>query len=136
MENPLLIDPTLVDPSLHLEWRHDGPQSMVRAREVNGVKDARGVASIRGYALNRVTLIARRNSALKILRVNRTRILDRLAETLEMGVDLGRAVELALRDVSALRRSYDDDQEFTAMTRAFVAAFEDELSAMIAADDA
>lgn len=76
IEQPLLIDPTLTDPSLHLEWRHDRAQSMVRARTVNGVPDPRGVASIKGYALNRVPLVARRNATLKILRVQRTQILD------------------------------------------------------------
>lgn len=129
-EQPFLIDPTVTDPALHLDWSHDGPQSMVRARETNGVRDLRGVESIKGYALNRVPLIARRNARLKILRVQRTRILERLQQSLRTGAARDEAVEEARRDAEFLRHNHDDDQEFTAMTRAFVQRFEQELAAM------
>ena len=135
LEQPLLIDPTLCEPSLHLDWSHDGPQSMVRARVNDGVPDPRGVASIKGFALNRVTLIERRNAALKILRVQRTKILDGLRETLDAGIDPAWAKERARRDAEVLRHTYDDDQEFTAMARAFVERFERELEEMAVAAD-
>jgi uncharacterized protein (TIGR02646 family) len=135
-EQPLLIDPTVTDPALHLDWSHDGPQSMVRAREANGVRDLRGAESIKGYALNRVPLIARRNATLKILRVQRTRILAALQKSLGKGAAPDAAVEEASRDAEFLRHNYDDDQEFTAMSRGFVERFEQELAAMkLAGDD-
>lgn len=136
LEEPLLIEPTITDPSLHLEWMHGGPQSMVRARLHEGVPDPRGVASIKGYALNRVTLIARRNAVLKILRIQRTQILDRLQETMADGIDPAEALSRASRASKLLRSNYDDDQQFTAMARAFVEEFENELAMMAIGADA
>jgi hypothetical protein len=135
LEQPLLIEPTLTDPSLHLEWMHGGPQSMVRARIHDGEPDPRGVASIKGYALNRVPLIASRNAAVKVLRAQRLQILDRLQETLDDGIDREVALARARRAAQAMRANYDDDQPFTAMALAYAEELELELVGMAAKAD-
>jgi hypothetical protein len=108
---------------------------MVRSRIHDGEPDSKGVASIKGYALNRVPLIASRNAVVKLLRAQRLQILDRLQETLDDGIDREVALARARRAAQAMRANYGDDQPFTAMARAYAEEFEIELLGMAAEAD-
>ncbi len=129
-EVPLLIDPTVTDPALHLEWRHEGNLSLVHPRSVGGVPDPMGRESIKAFALNRVPLVARRNAVLKFLRLQRARIMTRLVRMSPDEEDWLLVLAAARSDAEFMRSTIEDDQEFTAMARAFVDDFERELDEM------
>jgi hypothetical protein len=129
-EDPLLIDPTVRDPARHLSWDHGGAQVIVRARIVGGLPDPYGQASIKGYALNRVDLIKQRNTTLKTLRLQRTLVMDELGRTATDDPNWHAALERAVRNVRYVRENHDDGDPFTAMTNAFLADWEAELTAM------
>ena len=132
-EDPHLIDPTSVDPDSHLEWSMAGVYSVLLARvTVGGVASPYGLASVDGYALNRPRLVQSRTRVLTELRFQRQEILEELAK--ESGDPAASAthIERALKRAAAMRRFHGQGQPYSAMAKAFVDTFIQELRQLVA----
>ncbi|WEJ14050.1 HNH endonuclease family protein [Sinorhizobium prairiense] len=128
MEKPLLIDPTRVDPDLHLEWVLNEEFSTVRARNSSPAGDA----SIRIYGLNRRRLTEDRMKKLLLLRISGNKALAVLNRAATAPDDAVAAVlqESAFDHLEVLRNHCADDQPFAGLARAYVRELESQIAAM------
>lgn len=70
VEQPLLIDPTRVDPALHISWPIDAQASVaVPVVDATSQPSREGTASIHVYGLNRMGLVQERTQFLLELRI-------------------------------------------------------------------
>ncbi|QGJ79194.1 hypothetical protein CN204_31890 [Sinorhizobium meliloti] len=118
-EQPLLIDPTKVDPEQHLDWVVDENLSTVRARGGSEV----GQTSIDIYALNRRRLTEDRMSKLYLLQIAGNRAIQALNAALNEPNDAVATVleSSALERLDDLRLHCSADQPYAGMARAYVA---------------
>ena len=126
-EQPHLIDPTRSEPTLYLRWSHASHYSVLVPATVAGGPSIEGSETIRCLALNRSGLVEARTKQLSILRGQRTRILEDLEASIQDSANQAIYVHLALRSVEDMKLHCAADQEFSAMSCAFVAAFQEEL---------
>jgi len=129
-EDPLLIDPTRRDPGPHLAWHTDTDLSLLSPSFHGAVADAYGEHTIRIMALNRQALVEARTRHLQRL----NDLLFDIAQALDEAAvaapaQRARPLQRVTRKRAQLRAMAGADEEFTAMTRAFVAAAEGELLA-------
>lgn len=127
-EQPLLIDPTKIDPDLHLDWVVDESLSTVRARGGSQV----GQTSIDIYALNRRRLTEDRMSKLYLLQIAGNRALQALNAALNEPNDAAAAAleSAALERLDDLRLHCAPDQPYAGMARAYVAHLAARISAI------
>ncbi|WP_439630812.1 hypothetical protein [Shinella sp.] len=127
-EKPLLIDPTRVDPEIHLEWVLDESLSTVRARDGSRI----GQTSIDVYALNRRRLTEDRMTKLLILRFTGNRALKELSEAVNENDDVIAAhrEKTALEYIDLVRVHCSADQPYAGLARAYLAYLVEEISAM------
>lgn len=123
LEDPLLIDPCRNDPSQHVTWDFSVELTLIKAMPVDGGYSAYGTYTIRTCALNRAELVLDRISALRTMRVLRTRIINRLNRW------TGNTGELddILLECETLSSFAEHDQAYAGMAAAFIRDFEDEL---------
>jgi uncharacterized protein (TIGR02646 family) len=69
LEDPLLIDPTVTNPSNHLVFTTDTMISVILPINQNGLNDAYGDESIKTFGLNRVGLVDSRTAFLQNLKL-------------------------------------------------------------------
>ena len=123
-EDPLLIDPCQVDPSLHIRWDFSAELTLIEP--LLGVRgySAQGIYTIRTCALNRAELVLDRIPALRPMRALRTRLINRLNGW------TGDVEELAdiLVEAETLSAFAEHDQPYAGMAAAFIRDFEDELN--------
>lgn len=133
-EKPLLLDPCVDDPTVHLEFMEDGN---VRPSEIAGVESERGKATIKVVALQRRGLADRRKAVALAVGVAITNVEDTvrdLAENEMLGLApqtlVGRRLALTerlrarLRDLEAHAAP---DAEYTAMAEEVIRAFKSRL---------
>jgi uncharacterized protein (TIGR02646 family) len=115
-ERPLLIDPTRVDPELHITWVLNEPFVSVTHR--NRI----GKTSIDIYALNRRYLVERRTVHLRELRRRGDRIIAKLNEAVNQSDDAVAASmrASALEQVQDLRGMCKQDQPYAGLARAYL----------------
>lgn len=130
VEQPLLIDPTRIDPGQHIGWPVDVELSV--AVPVGDEPSRIGEASIHVYGLNRIGLTEARTKVLRDLRVRRERIRDLLNLTADPNLpqpfreSIISAAQKQVRDVEALA---DPQQPYSALAAAFVQRLRAELLA-------
>jgi len=139
-EDPLLIHPSVRDPSDHLQWVFDWRKEdgylweaapllvAVRPRQIQGSDDPYGKASIGIYGLNRDGLLRARMAQVKLLqRAARivVRTLKDLAEAAGPRADLQVRLQ---EDRAALLAFTASDQPYAGMAKAFVELFNEELT--------
>ena len=134
-EDPLLIDPTVRDPSHHLRWLLNGPLSLVAPSVGEDGPDQYGATSIKGYALNRAGLVGERTGVLRELRFQREKIMTALEGNIAGAVS-PQALQAARERAAELRRYHEPGKDFTALAKAFIDALEEELARMGAASAA
>lgn len=136
VEQPYLIDPTRMDPTPELAWRHHAEYSVVEPANFAGGPSIFGSETIRCVALNRLDLVQGRTTILNRLKVSRTKIMEDLESDLANVVDpklISLHVVSALRRVADMKQSCAPDQPFSAMARSFVDAFAAELESWLQA---
>ncbi|WP_156814522.1 hypothetical protein [Burkholderia lata] len=133
-EDPLLINPSVRDPSQHLEWVFrwevggaiwdaEWVLPFLRPRRVNGNDDPYGKASIAIYALNRLSLVLERMERVKVLQTALLpviRAMDDLAKTpieYEGREEKRSNVRLYWENLQKFRH---EDQPYLGMTEAFL----------------
>jgi len=128
IEKPLLLDPTRVDPDVHLEWVLHGKYSTVAPKNGSAV----GTASIRLYGLNRRRLTEDRIRKLLVLRYSGNLALQRLSEAAAAtDAALVRMLETSAYDhLGAILAQAADDQPFAGLARAYMLELEREISAL------
>ncbi|PDT19433.1 hypothetical protein [Rhizobium hidalgonense] len=129
-EQPYLIDPTRTNPAPELSWRHHADYSVVEPAQDGTGSSILGTETIRCVALNRLDLVQSRTAILNRLKTNRTRIMEDLER--DVGDELDPVLirihlRGALRRVEDMKQSCKPDQPFSAMSTAYVDAFEVEL---------
>lgn len=119
IEKPLLIDPTRVDPSDHIEWVLNEDMSTLRPRNNSLV----GETSINTYGLNRRRLTEDRMKRLLLLRISGNKVLDALNKAVTSVDDaIAHAWEsMAQSHIEALRAHCSEDQPFAGLARAYLA---------------
>jgi len=127
-EDAYLIDPTKQDPSPELSWLSTSYYSVVIASVSHGVESPYGRETVRCCALNRVELVQARTAVLNELRLQRAEIVQELELGAENPEKLQDHLKKALARAAALRRYYDPERPYAGMAKAFVQAFETELS--------
>lgn len=129
-EQPHLIDPTRTDPTPELLWRHDADYSVVEAKSDGTGPRVLGTATIHCVALNRVDLVQSRTAILNKLKAHRTRImndLERVALESNDSTLLSMHYGVARQRIGDMKLACAPDQPFSAMAKAFVDDFRDEL---------
>lgn len=122
IEDPLLIDPCRVDPSLHITWDFSAELTLIEPLISEGSYSVHGVYTIGTCALNRAELVLDRIPALRPMRVLRTRLIERLNRWVE-GTDFTDI----LVEAQTLLAFAEHDQPYAGMAAAFIRDFEDEL---------
>ncbi|AGS25643.1 HNH endonuclease [Rhizobium etli] len=127
-EQPLLIDPTRVDPELHLDWVVDENLSTVRARDSSQI----GQTSIDIFALNRRRLTEDRMSKLLLLQWTGNRALEELNAAVNEADDAIAALreKTALDYLEILRLHCAPDQPYAGMARAYLAHLATKIAAI------
>ena len=125
IEQPLLIDPTRVDPKDHLEWILNEDLSTVRRR--NG--SLMGDTSIKVYGLNRRRLTEDRMKKLLLLRISGNKAIDAINRAVAAPDDVAAEMweSVALGHIEVLQGHCSDEQPFAGLARAYL----DELSRTI-----
>lgn len=133
LEDPLLINPTLKNPSKHLEWIFDWNKAEtiwesetlithVVPKAVNGVPDPYGVASITIYGLDRLDLFKARVVQLRLVQDAVSTLFETLQDMSEAISDEKLLVlQARLKKKKArLKQLCSRKEVYTAMSRAFV----------------
>lgn len=140
VEQPLLIDPTAVEPNNHLQWVFDWDRedflwdadpviAAVSPRIVDGQEDLRGSQSVALYGLNRAGLFRERMERIRDMQRESQRIVDVI-------MDLSAARSATWRKKLGERlakyklefhRFGNPDERYAGMSRAFLAEFDHEL---------
>lgn len=128
-EQPRLLDPTRCEPGDHLGWSHASDFSIVVPAVDDGAASVEGEETIRCLALNRSGLVEARTKHLNILRAQRVLIKERLeaSRTLPEAARL-QVLQVILESVKDMQLHCEPQVEFSAMARAFVTAFRQELA--------
>ncbi|MBB4095665.1 hypothetical protein HGG72_18255 [Ochrobactrum pecoris] len=127
-EQPLLIDPTRVDPEVHLDWIVNENLSTVRARDGSCI----GQTSIDIYALNRRRLTEDRMSKLLFLQWTGNRALEELNSAVNEEDDTIANIreKSALDYLDIVRLHCAPDQPYAGMARAYLAHLATKISAI------
>jgi hypothetical protein len=127
-EKPLLIDPTRVNPELHLDWVLSDKFSTVRARNGSRI----GQTSIDVYALNRRRLTEDRMTKLLVLRSTGNLALKVLSEAVNEPDDTIAAhrEKTALELIDLVRVHCSSEQPYAGLARAYLAHLVTEISTM------
>ncbi|GLQ87697.1 HNH endonuclease family protein [Dyella flagellata] len=125
-EDPLLINPTVRDPSVHLKWATHDRRSIVAAQwlEAENAPDPYGEASIRAFGLNRPALVEDRTEVLRGL-MARAQLLERkIARTsTKIGIDLEEALEEIVAELVLLRDEGKSHRRYSAVANTFLEEF-------------
>jgi hypothetical protein len=126
VEEPLLIDPTLVDPARHLRFVVVGEISLAVPHELNGAADVCGAASIQIYGLNRLGLVKQRAISLAYLRYFEDAIGRALHNVAVAPDDIARAQWLseAMIAMDQLEKAAAPNSPFSAVAAEFLKAVE------------
>jgi hypothetical protein len=100
---------------------------VVLAKPSDLPEQTRALSTIQIFALNRAQLVKSRTSVLNELRYQAEVILQELEEDMLAGGDQ-RHVDRAMRRASELRRFQAGERPYTAMAKAFIDEFIDELA--------
>ena len=117
-EAPLLIDPTLVNPSAHLTFLPNGAVQAVE--DAAGQPSAIGVASIEGYALARPRLCQAREERAKLVQNQVERVKDCLEDRAE-NPGVAKFEKRLAKELEELKRMVGPDQPYSAMARRLAA---------------
>ncbi|KAF7963934.1 hypothetical protein AWV80_04050 [Cupriavidus sp. UYMU48A] len=126
-EGPLLIDPTVTDPALHLTWdiRSDPETShpLLAPRQEQGVEDLSARRTIDVLGLNRQGLVEERHALLLELAVEIEGIRELLTLAAELGNEpaMRKLIENAKERIHRLRRHALRDRRYSSMAAAFIA---------------
>lgn len=119
VEEPLLLDPSVDDPTDELEWIFDIELPLVRAKD----DSPRGAYTILTCALNRAELVLARIPPLRPMRALRTQVMEQLDKW--SGDPAGLDAILAITDV--MLDFAHPDHPYSAMAAAFIQEFDHEL---------
>ncbi|WP_185753174.1 hypothetical protein [Pseudomonas fluorescens] len=121
-EQALLIDPTAENPAPYFEWSREGHYSVVLPRPTDDRTQARGLAAINVFALNRLYLVKDRTERLNELRTHAQSIVQSLEKDMRVGGSQ-ECLDEALERVRILRTYHNPSKRHTAMVEAFVDEF-------------
>lgn len=140
-EDPLLIHPSMRDPSQHLQWVFDWKKDgayvwegdpllvAVRPRQIAGGDDPYGTASIGVYGLNRSGLVRERMARAKLMQAAAQIVVRTLEDLAEAAAARAAVLQARLRqDRAALLGFTARDQPYAGMAKAFVELFDVELT--------
>ncbi len=130
-EKPQLIDPTVDDPYAYLKWTTTSYYSLVLAKPTDLDEYARARNTITIFALNRARLVQSRTRVLAELRFQAEEILAELEQDMIKGGSPDN-ISRALRRAHEMRRHHAPQQPYSAMAKAFVEEFSEELRQRIA----
>jgi uncharacterized protein (TIGR02646 family) len=122
LEEPLLIDPTTIDPSAHLTWSFDQNVSVAVPVVANGRLDPGGVATISAFALNRQGLVEARTEVLTALQA----LMGTIRKTLSSAaaktdeVTQNEFIDIAVDLIQRVRQFGDTSKEYSAVVNAFI----------------
>jgi hypothetical protein len=138
-EDPLLIEPTLLDPENHLEWVFDWDRNIalwnadvlasLRPRIQGGLEDPYGKASIAIYGLNRSGLVRDRMGHLKLLQAASSDVVFMLSQIALLPTEYHGALKDRLLIHKDRLYSYSAPvAQYSGMARAYLRCFEQELA--------
>ncbi|WP_116866824.1 hypothetical protein [Pseudomonas syringae] len=125
-ERPHLLNPTEENPEPYFRWSASGKYSVVLAKSTDRWMRTRALTTISTFALNRLKLVQSRTRILTELRFQREQIFEDLEQDLAEG-ETQRHIDRAIKRVLALRRLHGPNQPYSAMVKAFIDEFEQEL---------
>ena len=109
-ERPMLIDPTVTDPSRHIGWSFEGMLSLAVPKSRDGVPDGRGTSTIFTFGLNRQKLVEQRTKLAEEIRIDFNMIDFLLDEAARTADDITRSamISKAMENIHrvTLRRSH------------------------------
>jgi hypothetical protein len=140
-EDPLLINPSIRDPSKHLQWVFDWKKQdqylweanpvlvAARPRQAPSGEDPYAKASIGIYGLNRSGLVRERVARVKLMQRAASIVVRTLRDLTEAsGQRADRLLAQLKEDRAALVALTASDQPYAGMAKAFVELFEEELT--------
>jgi hypothetical protein len=125
-EDALLIDPTREEPSDHLTWNFTTELTIIEPKSGSDY----GEYTIRVCALNRAALVLARIPPLRVMRSIRTKIMEGLSSWSGSESEL----KLIMSMVQVLKEHANPDQPYSGMAAEFIARFDEELAAWLAAN--
>lgn len=116
-ETPRLINPTAMDPALHLVWVTSNDLSLVGAKVTNGTPDLCGFTTYRVFGLNRQKLVEERTALSRRISMELQDIEEQLDDVVLMpsGELRSRAIERVIRKVASIRECAQPDRPYSMM---------------------
>jgi hypothetical protein len=121
----LLLNPTIEDPELHLEY--DAAHAIIKPKKINGVPSAKGAKSIEVYVLQRVPLVLAREKVLIEILAQIQRVKEAV-KNVDDHVNSDVSVQfyfdqILQREMLRLKAFIEPTEEYSAMARQVVGEF-------------